>query len=209
MTVRNLQHDGATLFTNDNRLTIEVPQCKGYYISGDRGHDGLCCARCHILRKMIYEDSAFDLQTSNELAIFNLLYQKYPFIEHVVVKCNNSVSIVYPKRDYKGDLGLLERNMKDLFLFRKENGIMDKEIQHCQIYSRTNYPPIIMPNENTQKRVSSDKNDGVTIDKNGILTVTDLDKAFASGKYMYIINYYQAFNLMVRKDDQIHQYAIF
>ena len=116
-----------------------------------------------------------------------------------------------PNVTHLGDLGLLERNMKEHFLFRKANGIMDKEIQYAQIYSRPNYSPVVMPNKNTQRRITSSasKDEGVTIDKRGILTVIDLDKAFALGKYMYIINYYQAYNLMVSDSDQIHNYTMF
>jgi len=202
MAVRNLQQDGETLFnrsntSDSNPITIKTLGCQGYYISRYKGHDGLCCARCHILRKMIYDEKAVMMETPLQLDIFDELLEKYPFIEHARVFCADTESVVYPLREFKGDIDLVDRKLKEHFLYRKSMGVMDRQIDAKQIYYRSNYLPVIMPSPTTEKRdlETIGGNEGVVIDNN-VLRVMDADKAFKSGKYMYVINYYQTYELV-------------
>lgn len=150
---------------------------------------------------------------------FRAILEKHPFIEFLSVTCGDMKYIVYPLRRTLMNIDLVIPKLKEQFLERKRLGIIDREIQELQIYNRVNHYPVIMPSPSTQRRsitytgkiqdtivgegyASLDgtvqrlpEDAGVTI-KNRIITVDNLDKAFESGKYMYIINLYQTLKLL-------------
>jgi hypothetical protein len=146
---------------------------------------------------MIYDGKAVSMEHDNQTLIFNDIIAKYPYVEHAKVFCaktNNGYSVVYPLREFRGDEEVIITKLKQYFLFRRELGIMDKEINADQVYCRDNYVPVVMPSATTVKRDTNTLGgyEGVVIENN-VLRIVDLDKAYASGKYMYIINFYQTY----------------
>jgi hypothetical protein len=218
MSVRNLQPDRNDIFISNNlferNVKINTPLCQGYYKSRDKGQDAPACARCHLIRKLLYEKKVGSLESDFQIELFRKLIERYSFIEYIMVYCDQSsfglsekaranekecllYSIVYPVHPCKADADLLEVKLKEQFLLRKSLGIVDKNIARDQIYYRDNYHPVIMPASTTEKRETFGEDEGIILDvSNETFKIVDPEKAYKSGKYMHIINYYQACNIL-------------
>jgi hypothetical protein len=158
---------------------------------------------------MLYEHKVIPADKEVTIHIMKILLSEYPFIEHAEVLCGGSYSIVYPLFIGKhGDPDLLMVKLKEHFLFRNRMKIVDKEIKSNQVYARNNYQPLVMPLETTEIRQSFGNNEGIIIQpfeksdgtKYQVLAVVNLDKAYQSGKYMYVINFYQTWKLIFNEE---------
>lgn len=216
VTIRNLQYEPEDFFSIKWNETVNNPLCKGFLVNQEKGQDSLACCKCHLIRKLLYHDRVVSLEDTSD---FHAILEKHPFIEFNLILCGGMKYIVYPLTKVLMNIDLVIPKLKEQFLERKRLGIIDREIQELQIYNRVNHYPVIMPSSSTQRRsitytgkiqdtivgegyASLDgtvqrlpEDTGVTI-KNRIITVDNLDKAFESGKYMYIINLYQTLKLL-------------
>ena len=183
--------------------------CRGYYISNNNGQDTIACSRCNLIRKLLYERKVVSINKEQTIHIMKILLSEYSFIEHAEVLCGNSFSFVYPLFTGKhGDPDLIEEKLKEHFLFRNRMKIVDKDVKSIQIYSRNNRYPVIMPCETTELRTTFGNDEGVIIQpfeksdgqKYKVISIVNIDKAFQSGKYMYVINFYQVWKLIFERD---------
>lgn len=201
MSIRNLQPDNTNLFDNSlGTIIINTPLCKSYHTSTERGQDSLACSRCHIIRKLLYDEEATTLESPKELSIFQEILIKFPFIECLIVKCgtnNTSGNVVIPLRKGANNANpdLVESKLKEQFLLRKSRKLVDRRIERWQIYYRQNFHHIILPSENTEERDEFGGDEGVEF-VNGSMKITNFDKMYKSGKYMYLVNYHQAKKLI-------------
>jgi hypothetical protein len=213
MSVRNLQMDKADLFAGtghqDRRVKINTPYCGGFHVSLEKGQDGLACARCHLIRKHLYESKVDVLASPLEIDIFRLILERYPFIEFVSVYCgqpNEEFQVVYPiGRETNGDPDLIQAKLQEQFVFRKSLGLVDRQILPSQIYYRENYHHVIMPGDSTEKRedFGTKANDGILLETMEVgrrsvpvIRITDFEKAYKDGRFIHIVNYWQAWKLI-------------
>jgi hypothetical protein len=188
---RNPQHEDLSFV---GRMTINTASCKSFKLSQNNGLDTICCSICSSIRILLYKKYISFIEGNTEL--FQKILDKYPFIQHIKVLCGSNRLIVYQIKHQDTEIGLLEKKLKEQFLYWKSLGICQKEISPSQVCYTKYFYPVIIPNHNTKvfKRALN-VDSGVKIEKD-VLSVVDLEKAFESGEYMYVINYYQVLSLI-------------
>lgn len=179
-----------------------TPLCDGAYLSTDRGQDAPCCALCHSMRCAIYRVTGQLIPGEFVLEFVKRLPMASTAC--MISRCNQAEPAVFY---YKGSSELVLQSyisaIKQQFLLRKEMRIVDREIEMIQVAYNHEKIPIIMPWHSTRLHGVELSDDGVrfNVDKTA-LTLVDLEKAYKAGRWMYVINFYQALNLLnVHNDD--------
>lgn len=196
MSIRNFQ--------NKDLLTIglypSVKECEGPHISTERGLDKLCCAKCFALRTLSYK-KIMNSYSGPLMSICDDIVEKYKFVKYTKSECGIPY-FAYPNNILTAEITSIESCLKNFFKHRNTLFIADLEIKKSQILNTDYNPTIVFPSNMTKKYTEYGDDSGVLIEKSspGKLKVISLDDAFKSGKYMYIINYYQTIAILTKND---------
>lgn len=165
-----------------NGIFDAIPGCPGSAISTERGQDARCCAYCSHIRRLTYLGVVID--TDDDLKIQYQEKFKLPFVK---LQCGNSVFCLFHEYHYV-DISTRFDEIKRDFIFRRDLMIGDLTPSSRQLICHKKTKPIFLPNRNTKRYTQYGGDEGVHINGNKI-TFTDLNLAYESGKYMYIMNY--------------------
>jgi hypothetical protein len=103
---------------------------------------------------------------------------------------------LYIKSRTELEPGVYMQLLKIQFKLRDRLHIIDKEISENQIGYDMQHIPIIFPSDTSKSYTVEGGDEGVHIRADGFIVVKSLDRAFESGKWMFIINYYQTMRLL-------------
>jgi hypothetical protein len=168
-----------------------TPGCNGPFLSQDRGLDKPCCARCHIIRQRIYRE--IGIVTGNPLEINYLkdLALICPEVEtsYSIANCGSPMISTTPyesELEYESVRGFLHKQ----FNYRRDKKVGWEEVNTKYVAMTNLNKPVIckMPSDRYYENIGGD--DGVSINS-GKLVVSDMKKAIESGKWLFVINYYQ------------------
>lgn len=173
----------------------EVPKtqfCEGAWISLDEGRDGMCCVRCHLLRQAIYRKKRM---VSPSVTCLEFIRNFPPAKTACFATCcdETTPAIFYQSGDTEMEIKSFLEPLKEQFKLRKKLGIIEKEIKKVNITHNAQKMPIVMPGFTSEKFQGEESDDGVKVSKDGkSIIVSDIEKAYKAGKWMYLINFYQA-----------------
>lgn len=166
-----------------------TPDCKGPYISQDRGMDTMCCARCHIVRHQIYREKGGFIVNSLAIDYLHRLsrFQSDATSACILTTCGRQLLYVPPATNELHRENVRSR-LKQQFLLWKELRLVDM-VDPDNIGNTDAGFPVVFPSNDCIRKDEFGGDEGVQVSE-GELKVTDMAKAFASGKWVYLINYY-------------------
>lgn len=161
--------------------------CDGPLHSSLNGFDKICCARCFHIRMCIYKQSVY---ISQNIDIDMMILEQYKFImKYCIISCKD-IMLIFPKLQFKAMTSIIECAMMEQFKFRNSIKIADSDIDINQLVHNDSLLSVVMSTPNTKVYKQFKEDQGVVI-KNNRIKFIDVEFAFDSGKYMYILNYYQ------------------
>jgi hypothetical protein len=188
----------------------KIPMCNGPEISTIKGEDSMCCVFCYDVRHLKYRgdgivtDSPMVIEFVKKLDFFASNIGRNFF---TLTTCGEKPMIAYSPKKSELVVESYIDLLRKIFLLRREMKLVNKKIVFSDFATCEADVPIVLPNDETEKREKFGGDEGVLIEKQ-ILKVTDLDEAFKSGKWMYLINFYQALGVC-SKSFRTDTYEIF
>jgi hypothetical protein len=195
--------------TSTNSLPVSLrgilpstADCNGPSISQDRGMDAMCCAKCHILRQQIYQQKGVFIGNSFSIDyVLRLMeIQRDVLTACIIIACGEPVMYIPPARNELHQDNV-KGMLKEQFLLWKDLHIIDNIDKRNIGFSHSGIP-FIFPSEGCVRKEQFGGDEGVEIidDK---LKVINPKKAFASGKWNYLINYYTVLNLLYNNKEEM------
>lgn len=163
--------------------------CNGPYVSQERGIDAMCCARCHMVRQQIYKEKGGFITNKLALEYFYCLISQESDAASacIVTTCGRPLLYVPPASSDLGSENAKGKLKKQFLLWKELHLVSIVEVDNIG-YTHVG-TPIVFPSQDCIRKEEFGGDDGVEI-KTGVLTVVDMAKALESGKWMYLINYY-------------------
>lgn len=168
--------------------------CEGPFLSIDKGMDSPCCARCHIIRMRIYRSYGKIITDQTTIDYLIKLNIKCIGVDtsYAISTCGKPYISTHP---YSSELeyGSAKEFLKAQFLFRRDHMIAYKEFDIEYVSMTTLNLPVILPTPKDIKYNEYKGDEGVEIHNGGkTLIITNTQEVYNSGKWVYLLNYYQA-----------------
>jgi len=178
-----------------------VKYCNGAYTSEDKGRDAQCCCNCQIIRNAKYRGNPDAYEGGwwicNKPA-FEFVSQYPPAKEAChISRCNQEKPMIFFYwRKMKISVDVSSGLIKEMFKLRHQMKLVEKSVKNFQIGVSKSGLPVVFPNSPIILQ-SYGGDEGVEFsDDKKELYVVNLDEAFKSGKWMYLINYYQTLQFL-------------
>jgi hypothetical protein len=169
-----------------------TPGCNGPILSEVKGTDTPCCARCLILRQRIYRTYGFVSFRQEDIQYAERLSEACPEAKtsYVVSVCGKKAISAVPymsELEYESVRGFLQKQ----FLFRAREGYVSKTMDVVFVTMTEMKLPVYMSHDKILETYGGDE--GVKFKDIGgkkYMCVVNMEEAYKSGKWIYIVNYY-------------------